>query len=148
MKLTFIEALQMVDELKMLLDMLNSPDARWDGVQDWLVAHPKWKAKVKRYTTIAPSEALADLRAYIKDNTGFTDPIINMAITPEIEAQARAAIVRLQVLYKERETMQARTQGYISDEWVIDTSPVPSAHKSINDYQQQLKAKKKRRKAQ
>lgn len=145
MKLTFTEAIQMAAELRILIDLLNSADARWDAVQYWLVEHPRWKAKAKKYTTCAPTEAVADLKAYIEEETAMPQSILSAFITPEIETQARSAIERLQTLYKERKA-QDKPQAYISDEWIVDNSPIPSGHKSINDYQGQLKAKKKRRK--
>jgi hypothetical protein len=145
MKMTMTEAMQIVSELMIFVDLAQSPDTRWDALQDWLKCHPRWQTKVKHYVNCTPAEAVKDLRIYIGEMTGFSDMLINMAITPQVEAQARAAIVRLQTLYRERQITQARTQGYVSEEWIVDGRPIPTGHKTIGDYQDQLKAKKKRK---
>jgi hypothetical protein len=139
-------AMNIVGELKILLQFLESPDARWDSLQVWLKTHPRWGKPVNRYVNCTPAEALADLRQFIIDETEVPEVLLAVAITPQIEQQAKRSIERLQTMYKERKAEDSQPRAYAGDEWVVDNSLIPSGHKSINDYQRQLKAKKKRKK--
>lgn len=149
-------AMAIVSELKILLQLLESPETRWNSLQDWLKAHPRWRARINHYVRCSPDEALIDLRQFIVDETEVPEVLLAVAITPTIEAQAKRSIERLQEMYKARKAEdnqplpflsenRERPRGYISEEWIIDDRPIPSGHKSINDYQGQLKAKKKRK---
>jgi hypothetical protein len=144
-RMNYKYAMLLMAEINALFTLLQSPDARWNGVQEWLKAHPRLKYEVDYYVKISPDEALTNLRAYILEETGLPGVMVAAFITPEIEAKAKAAIVTLQTLYKERKAQDKQPVGEISD-WVDNDRPIPIAHKSITDYQQQLKAKKKRKK--
>jgi hypothetical protein len=119
-------AMAIVGELKILLQLLESPDARWDGLQDWLKAHPRWKAQINHYVKCSPDEALIDLRQFIMNETEVPEVLLQLAITPEIEVQAKRSIERLQTMYKERKAEDLQRSAYY-------------------DYPSPIKVKKKRK---
>jgi|SRR5882672_3870938 len=110
MSMSYKEAMVLWNETRILIDLLNSPDTRWRGVQDWLAHNPKWKKRIKHYTTIEPSGALADLRQYISEQAEIPEIILGSFITPEIETAATKAIERLQTLYRDRKAQDARKE--------------------------------------
>lgn len=95
-------AMIIIGEIQTLLALVQSPDARWNAVQDWLKANPRWKDEIDYYLTLTPDEALDNLRLFLIEQTDVPGQLIALAITPAIEAQARSAIERLQTLYRER----------------------------------------------
>jgi len=143
--MNYKEAMALVMEAQMFLGLLSTPDARWKSVQEWLRLHPRWKKKVQHYTTLEPAAALVDLKQWICETAAIPEIILASSIKPEMETQATAAIERLQTLYRDRKAEDTKPAAQVGD-WVYDDKPIPSAHKSAHDYQQQLKAKKKRRK--
>jgi hypothetical protein len=113
MSANYAMAMTLITEARILLNLLNSPDSpvtRWNSLQDWLAHHPKWKKKVKRYTTIEPSAALADLKQYICEQAEIPEIILASFITPEIEATATKAIEQLQTLYRDRKAQDTRKE--------------------------------------
>jgi hypothetical protein len=142
----FKKAMAIVGELQTLVALLESQDARWEALQDWLESNPRWRKLIDHYVKITPDEAVLDLRAWLHDQTKIPAVVMDQYITEEVKAKTRAAIVRLQELYKARKRQGAQAEVAICDGWQEDSRPIPSGHKSIGDYQSQLKAKKKRKK--
>jgi hypothetical protein len=95
-------AMAIVGELQTLLALLQSPDARWEAVQDWLNSNSRWGKRIKSYLRASPDDAVKDLKRFLIEQTEIPQSIAALAITPQIEAQARSAIERLQTLYRER----------------------------------------------
>lgn len=106
--MNYKKALAMIVELQALVALLDTPDARWRAVQDWLKANPRWKDEIDYYVTISPDEAVHNIKLFLIEETAAPGPIIAAAVTPAIEAQAKRAIERLQTLYKDRKAQGKR----------------------------------------
>jgi len=104
-------AMAIVAELQALMLLLESPEARWNTLQDWLARNPRWGKPVKRYVKVTPAEALADLKAFLIAETEIPEAIVSLAITPEIEARAKISIERLQTLYKLRKAQEREIEA-------------------------------------
>lgn len=95
-------AMAIVGELQALVALLESQDARWEALQDWLESNPRWRKLINHYVKITPDEAVLDLKAWLHDQTKIPAVVMDQYITEEVKAKTRAAIVRLQELYKAR----------------------------------------------
>jgi aminopeptidase N len=106
--MNFQEAMNILGELRAFLALIQSPEARWDAVQKWLDENPRWRSKLTRYLSLAPDVAVKDLKGYIRARTGVPQEMLALAVTPDIEAQAKCAIEKLQTLYRERAQLTER----------------------------------------
>lgn len=99
----------MTAELQSFLALMQSPDVRWEALQQWIEENPRWRAKIGRYSTLAPDKAVEDLKAYLIEQTGVSNVLADAAITPDIRAKAISSIERLQEMYQARlaETQKA-----------------------------------------
>jgi len=107
------EAKNIIGDLLAFLTLLQSPEARWDAVQEWLDKNPRWRSKMTHYLSLAPEVAVQDLKGYIRARTGVPQELLALAVTPDIEAQARGAIEKLQTLYRERAQLTERNSHHV-----------------------------------
>lgn len=119
-----------------------TPDGRWNMLQDWLKEHPVYQEYVETWSTQNVDQVFVDIRDLIAMHLGVSNNLINLLIIGK-EQWIKRQIETMQACYRERaeEWKAEYTSGWIES----DNDQRPSAHKSIHDYQQQLKAKKKRR---
>lgn len=146
--MNMVEALALLKslaELREIAEATATPDGRWQTLQDWLAANPKWRKQIDSWVKLTPEEAFDSLRDYAGEYTGMPPIVLDNLLNGEMKYRVKRAIQTLQACYRERKAEQSIMRAEISDEWVVDKSPIPSAHKSIDDYQAQLKAKKKRK---
>ncbi len=108
-------AMAIIGEIQTLSALLLLPDARWEAVQDWLKRNPRWRKEVNHYLRVSPAEAVEDLKEYLIEETEIPQVIAALAITPQVEAQARAAIEKLQTLYRERQAEIKRSEKEIEN---------------------------------
>jgi hypothetical protein len=137
-------------EKKMNLDITSlfpdlealTPDGRWNMLQAWLKENPEYGERAERWSTQTVGQVYAELFALVTEKHGALAAAA-FAI-PSIAARVKSTIEILQACYRERagQTETQYTSGWIEPE----NDQRPSAHKSTHDYQQQLKAKKRRRK--
>jgi len=132
--------LENVIELETIARVITTPDGRWELLQAWLGRHPAWKAEVNKWIELTPEEAFNSLRDFAAKKAGMPAVVLAGLISPDMRRRITGSIQIVQTLYRERQT----PAGEIGTGFAIDDDPTPSAHKTINDYQRQLKAKKKR----
>jgi len=101
-------AMAIIAELQALFLLLESQDARWEALQDWTEKYPRWRKLINHYVKISPDEALLDLKAYLRQETGIPEVLMDQYITADVTAKARASIIRLQDLYKERQAQDKK----------------------------------------
>jgi hypothetical protein len=119
-----------------------TPDGRWNILQDWLSKNPEYGERAERWSTQTVDQVFDELLALSSKKYG---PLAVMAFTlPAAATKIKSTIEILQACYRER-AGQRETQ-YTSGWIEPHNDQRPSAHKSTHDYQQQLKAKKRRRK--
>jgi len=119
-----------------------TPDGRWNLLQDWLAKNPEYGERAERWSTQTVGQVYAEMFALVTEKHGALAAAA-FAI-PSIAAKIKSTIETLQACYRER--AGARKAEYTSGWIEPHNDQRPSAHKSIHDYQQQLKAKKRRRK--
>jgi hypothetical protein len=119
-----------------------TPDGRWNMLQDWLAKNPEYDKHVDRWSRSSVNEVFQDIQGLVSMKYGIW--VAAMLGSAAIEPKLRTTIEILQACYRERagECKAEYSSGWIEPE----NDQRPSAHKSIHDYQQQLKAKKRRRK--
>lgn len=124
------------------LEALITPDGRWNALQDWLSKNPEYGERVKRWSGESVDRVFIEICLMATERYGA---IAGMILGyPTTQSKLKRWIEILQACYRERagEYKAEYTSGWI--EPMNDQRP--SAHKSIHDYQQQLKAKKRRHK--
>jgi len=119
-----------------------TPDGRWAMLQDWLAQNPEYGERAEHWSTQTVNQVFDELLMLSSKKYG---PLTVMAFTlPAPAAKIKSLIEVLQACYRER---AGEWKAEYSSGWTEpENDPRPSAHKSIYDYQQQLKAKKRRRK--
>jgi len=101
-------AMAIIAELQALFLLLESQDARWEALQDWLRDNPDWRVQINHCVKVTPDQALVDLKDYLRKVTGIPEVLMNQYITADVTAKARASIIRLQDLYKERQAQDKK----------------------------------------
>lgn len=119
-----------------------TPDGRWTMLQDWLSKNPEYGERIDEWSRQSVDQVFVEIRDLIAKRFGVSVNLVSL-LTIGREQQIKRMIEILQACYRERagEWKAEYTSGWIEP----DNDQRPSAHKSIHDYQQQLKAKKKRR---
>jgi len=123
----------------------ETPEGRWNLFQAWLKNNPRWKKRVSQWAEVSPNHAYDDLCEWISVKAELPLTMFKLIVDQETRARVKSTIATIQTLYKERQSQEAHPQ-HETGIYEIDSNPAPSAHKSLGDYQAQLKAKKKRRK--
>jgi hypothetical protein len=119
-----------------------TPEGRWNMLQKWLKENPEYGERAERWSTQTVGQVYAELFALVTEKHGAF--AATAFAIPSIAAKIKSTIEVLQACYRERarEWKAEYTSGWME----LENDQRPSAHKSIHDYQQQLKAKKRRRK--
>jgi len=117
-----------------------TPDGRWELLQEWLRENPKYAKKIDRWVNQSPDEVFTQL---CEEHGKLPARAVKAIVGVEMTQKILSAIETMQACYRERagEYKAEYTSGWIEPE----NDQRPSAHKSIHDYQQQLKAKRKRK---
>ena len=120
-----------------------TPDGRWNMLQDWLKDNPEYGERIEDWSKQSSDQVLTELCEMIAAKRKIPVIMIRGFIGGIVEQQIKRAIETLQACYRERagEYKAEHTSGWMAP----DNDPRPMAHKTIGDRQQQLKAKKKRR---
>jgi hypothetical protein len=117
-----------------------TPDGRWAMLQKWLRENPEYGERFERWSTLPVDQVYVEIEQMAVKKYG---PLATLFFnSPAVQIKFKSSIETLQACYRERAGVQ-HTSGWMEP----DNDPRPSAHKSINDYQRQLKAKKRRRKS-
>lgn len=117
-----------------------TPDGRWAMLQDWLAKNPEYGERAERWSTQTVGQVYAELFALVTEKHGAF--AATAFAIPSIAAKIKSAIETLQACYRER---ASEWKAEYTSGWIEPDNDRPSAHKSIHDYQQQLKAKRKRK---
>jgi hypothetical protein len=82
----------------------ETPEGRWNLLQDWLKHNPRWKKRVSEWLSLSPDEAYNDLCEWIALKAELPMAMFKMIVDQETRARVKSTIATIQALYKERQS--------------------------------------------
>jgi uncharacterized Zn finger protein len=99
-------------ELETIAKSAQSPDGRWQLLQDWLKDNPSWNKQINKWLELTSSEAYLLLKLHVANQTGLPSALIDQMINIETAQRVRDTIETLQTCYRNR---QAQTRKEITE---------------------------------
>jgi hypothetical protein len=102
-----LSIIKSLTDLEQIAEAMTTGDGRWQTLQDWLAANPKWKREVESWVSLTPDQAFDSLRDYTAKRAKLEPIILDTLIDAGMKFRVKKSIQTLQALYRERKEVKA-----------------------------------------
>ena len=102
-----LSIIKSLSELETLAGAMTTGDGRWEILQDWLNANPKWRREIESWASMTPDAAYDSLKNYTAKRAKLEPIILDTLINAGMKFRVKKSIQTLQNLYRQRKEIEA-----------------------------------------